>query len=123
MFRLHLNVDLSPTPILNTETNITLFNYPRDVSTSSMFSLPILQVFIQERLESNQRRQNKRRSACTLKVGDIVKAHVQVYSQAETRVVGKLGYRSKGPFVITTYLVYGSFEVQQYGYSASATRK
>ena len=122
-FRFPLDIDLSPTPILNTETNSTLFHYLRDVSTDSTFSLAILQVLIQERRESHQHRQNKGKLACTLKVGDVVKAHVQVQSRADTGVVGKLSYRARGPFVITTDLGNGSSEVQRYGDSTSATRK
>ena len=118
MLRFPLNVDLSPTPILNTETNSSLFDYLRDVSTDSTFSLAILQVLIKERRESHQRRQNKGKTACTLKVGDVVKAHVQVQSRAETGVVGKLSYRVRGHFVIITDLGNGSFEVQRYGDSA-----
>ena len=89
MFRFPLDVDLSPTPILNTETNSILFNYLRDVSTDSTFSLAILQVLIKERRESHQRRQNKGKTTCTLKVGDVVNAHVQVQSKADTGVVGR----------------------------------
>ena len=40
-FRFPLDVSLSPTPILNTETNSSLFNYLRDVSTDSNFSLSV----------------------------------------------------------------------------------
>ena len=58
-----------------------------------------------------------------MKVGGVVKAHVQVQSRADTGVVGKLSYRARGPFVIITDLCNGSFEVQRYGDSASTIRK
>ena len=60
--------------------------------------------------------------ACTLKFGDVVKAHVQVQSRSDMGVVGKLSYHARGPFIIITDLGNGSFEVQRYGDSASATR-
>ena len=43
-FRFPLAVSLSPAPILNTESNISLFDIISDMSTDSTFSLSILQV-------------------------------------------------------------------------------
>ena len=58
-FRFPLDVSLSPTPILNTETNSSLFNYLRDVSTFSNFLLSILQILIEERRTAHKDRKNK----------------------------------------------------------------
>ena len=123
ILRFPLDVDFSPTPILNTETNSTLFNYLRDVSIDYTFSLSNLQLLIEEQRKSYQQCQNKDKSACTLIVGYVVKAHVQVQPQAETGVVDKLGCCTRGPFVITTDLGNGSFEVQRYSNSTSAIGK
>ena len=122
-FRFPLDVELSPTPILNTDTNNTLFQYLRDVSTDSTFALSILQVLIDDRRSAHRLRHNEGKLPCALKVGDVVKAHVQVQSNADNGVVGKLSYRARGPFIITTDLGGGSFEVQRYGDTAAATRK
>ena len=123
IFRFPLDVDLSPSPTLNTETNSVLFQYLRDVSTDSTFSLSILQVLIDERRQFHRDRHNKGKIGCTLKVGDVVKAHVQVQSRADTGIVSKLAYRARGPFIITKDLGNNSFEVQRYGNADSAIRK
>ena len=52
-----------------------------------------------------------------------MKYHVQVYSRADTGLVGKLSYRAKGPYIITKDLGNNSFEVQRYGDEISAPRK
>ena len=123
LFRFPLDVELSPSPLLNNETNSVLFQYLRDVSTDSTFSLSILQVLIDERRQAHRDRHNKGKALCTLKVGDVVKAHVQVQSRADTGIVGKLAYRARGPFIIVKDLGNNSFEVQRYGNTDSAVRK
>ena len=122
-FRFPLDVELSPTPTLNTETNSALFQYLRDVSTDSTFALSILQVLIDDRRTSHRLRHNEGKSPSSLKVGDVVKAHVQVQSNAERGIVGKLAYRARGPFLITKDLGGGSFHVQLYGDSSAPLRK
>ena len=116
-FRFPLGVSLSPTPILNTETNSSLFNYLRDVSTYSTFSLSILQVLIEERRTAHRdlKKKTKEKKEYSLKVGNVVKVHVQVQSRADTCIVGKLVYRTRCPFIITKDLGMNSFEVQHYG--------
>ena len=49
---------------------------------------------------------------CTLKIGNIAKAYIQVQSKAESGIVGKLIYRAQGTFIITKDLGTESFEVQ-----------
>ena len=101
----------------------SLFNYLRDVSTDSTFSLSILQVLIEERRTAHRDRQNRGKVQCSLKIGDVVKAHVQVQSRADACIVGKLSYRARGPFIINKVLGGSSFEVQRYDEPNSAPRK
>ena len=77
-YRFLLNVEFPPTPLLNSESNNTLFNHLREVSTDSVVSLSILQVLIEEHRNSHRERHNENCVQCSLKVGDFVKAHVQV---------------------------------------------
>ena len=77
-FRFPLDVELSPTTLLNNECNSTLFNYLWGVSIDSTFSLSILQVLIEERRAAHRERHNTNRIQCSLNVGDVVKANVQV---------------------------------------------
>ena len=114
LFRFPLDVELSPCPILNNETNSVLFQYLHNISTDSTFSLSILQVLIDERHQSHGEQHNKGKAICTLKVGNIVKACVQVQSRADTGIVGKLAYRARGMFIIIKDLGNNSFEVQNY---------
>ena len=118
-----LDVSLSLTLILNTETNSSLFNYLLDVSTDSTFSLSLLQILIKERRAAHRDRQSKGKIQCSLKIEDVVKAHVQVQSRDNSEIVGKLAHRAKGPFIITKDLGMNSFEVQRYGEPDLPVRK
>ena len=122
-FRIPLDVELSSTPLLDNECNRILFNYLLDVSTDSTFSLLILQALIEERRSVHRERYNKNQRQCCLKVGDVVKAHVQVQYQRECGTVGKFSYRDRGPFVITQDLGNNSFEVRRYDELSSTVRK
>ena len=62
-----LDISLSTTPILNTESNSSLFNNLRDVSPDSTFSLSILKVLIEEQRTAHRDRQNKGKVQCLLK--------------------------------------------------------
>ena len=56
-------------------------------------------------------------------MGNVVKTHVQVKFVVKKGMVSKLGYKSKGMFVITSNLGNNSFEVQLYDNPKSAPRK
>ena len=118
-----LDLSLSPSPILNTESNSVLLNYLHDISTDGEFSLFVLQIMIEERRSTHCNRKNEGKYLCTLKVGDVVKAHVQVQSRSDTGLVGKLSYRARENYIITKNLGNISFEVQQYDEEGSTTRK
>ena len=60
-----------------------------------------------------QNKNNEGKIECELRVGDMVKAYVQVQSIAKRGIVGKLSYHAKGPFIITADLGHNIFEVQQ----------
>ena len=122
-FRFPLDVELSPSPSLNDESNSHLFQYLRDVSNESQFALSIVQILVEERRQSHQDRHNKDKTPAAFKVGDIVKAHVQVQSNASKGQVGKLSYQARGPFKIITDLGQQSFEVQKLDKPDSAIRK
>ena len=122
-FRFPLDVELSPSPTLNNESNSHLYQYLRDVSNESQFALSIVQILVEERRQSHQDRHNKNKTQPSFKVGDIVKAHVQVQSNAAKGQVGKLSYQARGPFKIITDLGHQSFEVQKLDKPDSATRK
>jgi len=54
-----LDVELSPSPTLNDETNSHLYQYLRDVSDESQFALSIVQILVEERRQSLQDRHHK----------------------------------------------------------------
>ena len=62
-------------------------------------------------------------SKCALKIGDVIKAHVQVNSDSKKVIVSKLSYKAKGPSIITADLGFDSYEVQRYNDNTSAKRK
>ena len=78
---------------------------------------------IEERRTAHRDIQTKGKIQCSLKIGDIVNAHVQLQSRVDTGIVGKLSYRARGLFMITKDLGMSSFEVQCYGKPDSAVRK
>ena len=62
---------------MNTSDKSSLFQYLQDVSTKYQFATSVLQVLLEDRLMHHQERHNSTTTAImTLKVGDIVKAHV-----------------------------------------------
>ena len=109
-----LDVNLSPTPSLNNLHNGALFQYLRNVSTDSKFVLSVLQNIIEKRRTTHRNWYNKDKVVYTLKISDVVKAHVQVKYVAGKGIVSKLSYQAKGPFVMTKDLGNNSFEVQCY---------
>lgn len=122
-FRFPLDVKLSELPQPNDPANNALYNYLRDVSNDSTFATSVLKILIEERRLMHQTRLNQNKVKSNLKVGDIVKAHVQVQSKTSTGVVDKLSYRARGPFRILEDLGFDSFSVQDYHNPKGATRK
>jgi len=122
-FRFPLDVQLSPSPTLNDESNSHLFQYLRDVSNESQFALSIIQILVEERRQSHQAHHNKDKVPTPFKVGDIVKKHVQVQSNTAKGQVGKLSYQARGPFKFISDLGQQSFEVQKLDKPDSAIRK
>ena len=105
-------MELSPTPNLNNVHNSALLSYLRSVSTDSDLALSVLQILIRNFSAAHCERYNKDKLICNLKVGDFVKAHVQVNSVASKGVVSKLSYKTKDLFIITSDLGNNSFEIQ-----------
>ena len=122
-FRFPLDVELSGNPVLNDSTNNALFTYLRNVSNDSIFAQSIVKVLIEERRARHMERHNKTKTPPVFKVGDVVKAHVQVKSNKTLGEVGKLSYKARGPFQITKDLGHNSYEVRRYNDQNSATRK
>ena len=118
-----MDVQLSPTPILNDINQSALYTYLRDVSTDSQFATSVLQVLVEEWRTAHRTRHNSQRAAKIFKVGDIVKAHVQVSSNAAKGVVEKLSYQGRGPFQIKEVLDANSYLVQRYNTQDAPTRK
>jgi hypothetical protein len=122
-FRFPFDVNFSNTPSLNVD-NAELFSYLRSMGQDSQFATHTLQILIEDRREAHRLRVNKLRNTdCGLKVGDVVKAHVQVQSDVSKGEVKKLSYSARGPFTIIDNLGHGSFLVQPYNKPNAATRK
>ena len=61
-------------------------------------------MLVEERRTAHRTCHNSQRAAKIFKVGDIVKTHVQVSSNAAKGVVEKLSYQGRGPFQIKEVL-------------------
>ena len=89
-FHFTLDVDIYALPSMNTSNNSALFQYLPDVSTESKFAASVLQVIVEEIHKRHRELHNSKINATTsLKVGDIVKAHMKVLSKSESGTVKK----------------------------------
>ena len=84
-----MDLDLNAAPSLNFSDHSALYSYLRDVSNDSTFATSILQVLIEERCTAHRTRWNNDRAAKYFNVGDIIKVHVQVQSNATTGTIKK----------------------------------
>lgn len=122
-FRFPLDLQFANAPPLNLE-NKELFEYLQQMGQESQFATQTLQILIEDRREAHRNRVNASKStSCHLKIGNIIKAHVQVQSNFEKGEVKKLSYSARGPFTIVEDLGHGSFLVQPYGKPDAAKRK
>ena len=110
-FQFPMDVDLNVAPGINNKDQSSLYKYLRDVSNDSKFATSVLQVLIEERRTTHRTRWNNDRAAKEFKVGDVVKAHVQVQSNASRGEVKKLTYQARGPFQIKEVLEGNSYLV------------
>ncbi len=78
---------------------------------------------IEERRLAHRDRWNSNRVAKSLHVGDVVKAHVQVNSNLNKGIVGKLSYQGRCPFQIKEVLEATSYLVQRCNCPDGPTRK
>ena len=122
-FKFPMDIELQPSPTLNDDCNSALLTYLRHVSCDTKFAESILQILIEERREYHRHRANDTKTATKFKVGDVVKAHVAVTSNAAKNVVKKLSYQAKGPFIVVEDLGHDSYSVRRYNKPDSATRK
>ena len=122
-FQFPIDTDLTAAPNLNNENHTQLFQYLRAVSDNSSFATAVLQILIEDRRETHRDRWNRDREGIQFKVGDIVKAHVQVQSNATDNSVGKLSFRARGPFKITEDLGNGSYLVTNHGDEETGTTR
>ena len=118
-----MDIELCSNSNLNNVHNSALFNYPCNISTDAEYVASVLRILIEDCHAAHRARHNKDKMICNLKVGDVIKAHVQVDSVVEKGVVGKLSYQAKGPLIITVDLGDNSFEVQTYDDPNSAKQK
>ena len=76
-----------------------------------------------EQWEAQRQRWNKGKIRPPFEAGDVVKAHVQVKSNANQGDVKKLSYQSRGPFQIAKILGNNSYKVKRYNKPDSAVCK
>ena len=96
---------------MNKSDNSALFHYLQDVFTDSKFSTSVLKVLVEERRTRHQERHNSTINATTsLKVGGVVKAHVQVQSENNSGIAKNISYQAKCPFIVTKDVHHNAFE-------------
>ena len=78
-----MDIELSAVPLLNDNAYSRLYQYLRNMSNDSAFDTSVLQISIEERCAAYCNRWNSKRSIHAYKVVDVVKAHVQINSNAD----------------------------------------
>ena len=102
-FQFSLDVRLSPTPTLNGKDNSNLINYIREVSLDSKFTLSVLHVLLEEQRIHMRDKEIEGNREYNSKIGDVMKAQVQVQSNAKQGIIGKLSHRDKGKFCCNSW--------------------
>ena len=118
-----MNVDLDAAPGINNMGQLSLYTYLRGVSKDSEFANSVLQVLVEDRRTVHRTCWNTDRVAKEFKVGDVIKDHVQIQSNAYRGDVKKLSYQTRGRFQIKEILEGNSYLVKQCNSSSIATRK
>ena len=91
-----------------------LSQYLQYASNNLELSESVTQVLIEEFWQAYWDRWNSNMTPDQFKVRNIIKSHVQVYSNAEKEVVQKLSYWARGPFRIIKYTGSDSYGIQLY---------
>ena len=115
-----MDVKLNSAPNINCQNQSALYTYLRDVSNNSKFAISVRKVLIEERQSAHRICWNQDRAAKLFKVGDVVKAHVQVQSQSVTGDVKNV-YQSRRMFQIREFLEGKSYLIHRYNNPLSAT--
>ena len=89
-------MELLTTPTFNPANNKSLFQYLLDIFMNDPFAISVLKVLIEEMRSTHRKSCKKINQQQVFKVGDIIKAHIQVQSKEETREVKKLSSKSQG---------------------------
>ena len=123
VFRFSLYIELIGIPNLSYAKGTTLYNYFCSVSADSAFATSIVQVLVEEGRKAHAPSTLGKKMEPEFQIGDFVKNHVQVNSNAKRGVVKKLSYRARGTFQITAALGKNPYEVNRCNQPDSASRK
>eukprot|EP00978_Attheya_sp_CCMP212_P008208 scaffold19187_cov69-Attheya_sp.AAC.2 len=119
-----LDIDLAPIPRLIANAAQPVVEYVRNLSRDVAFSRELIRILLEDRRTVHRERVNEGRHIVLYKIGDTVMARVQVASNATAGTVGKLTYRSHGPFeIVEDLLSFGAYTVRPLGKPDTATRK
>ena len=123
-FRFNIDVEISATPTINPTTNSGIYNYLCGISNDALFAQEELKILIEE-LHTLYRECHNSNITPTkeFKVGDIVKANVQVQSNSDYGTINKLIYQVHGPFKIIEEPGNNPFHVQRLDDNNGTIRK
>jgi hypothetical protein len=82
--------------------------------SNGTFAAEVLRLFLEERRMVAQEKINEGRHQVVYKIDDVITVRVQVQIDSSRNRVGKLLYKSKGPFIVKEVLGTGSYMVQRW---------
>lgn len=89
-------------------------SYIRHIDSDVRFAKELVTWLSEERRQRHRERANSTKRPIIYKVNDMVMAHVQVQSDKDKQVVGKLSIEARGPYRIVEDHGNGSYSVQQF---------
>jgi len=122
-FKFPFNFQLQPSPNLTLNHAATIHDYLSKTAANASFTRDILKLLLEECHTAHHERVNSGRIPSTLKINDIVSAHIQVQSDTSRSKVGKLMYKAKGPYKVTATFDNGSYSVQRLGHNSGPLLK
>ena len=95
-----MDIDLAKLPKVVDNASNSVATYPWYIQNDVEFSCSILAWFVDDRRTVYCEREDEKRHLITVEVGDVGMVHSKVQSKKGEKIVAKLVYQTRGPYVI-----------------------
>ena len=110
-----MDIDLVKLPSIIDNASDSLASYLRRIQNDVEFSRAILAWFVDDRRKVHRERENEKRHLIVFEVGDVVMVRSEVQNTKEKKVVAKLVYQTRRPYVIISKASLGTYNCRKYG--------